>query len=392
VPIKKLHKGANAIAGGDFKTRLDIRTGDEIQQLAGAMNEMAEKLDNFYGTLENQVEERTEELKSMLDASKAVLRYHGFTDRARCIFDNAKELIGASAGYVALTSEDGTRNELLFLDPGGRECTVDPSLPMPIRGLREQAYKTGKAVYDNDFSNSEWMKFIPEGHVRLDNVLFAPLMKEEKPIGLIGLANKPRGFNGNDARLLSAFGDIATIALLESTAVEDLKESEERSRVIAETAADAIITMKRPGVVTLWNKSAERIFGYTSDEVIGKNLHDIIVPERYKEKSREGLKNFFETGSGPVVGKTIEITALRKDGSEFPVELSISAMRIGDEWQTAAIVRDITERKRAEEKIKEQLDYLERFQKVAVKREFRIKELTDENEALKKKIEEIGKK
>ena len=110
--------------------------------------------------------------------------------------------------------------------------------------------------------------------------------------------------------------------------------------------------MKRPGIITLWNKSAERIFGYPADEVMGKYLHDIIVPERYREKSLEGLKSFFDTGKGPTVGKTIEVFTLHKDGSEFSIELSISAMRIKDEWQAAAIIRDITERKRAAEELR----------------------------------------
>ena len=351
-PIEAIHNGADKIAGGDFKTRLDIRTGDELQQLSNAMNEMASQLDSFTANLEGMVEKRTKELDSMLDASKAVLRSHGFTDRAQRVFDNAKELIGASAGYVALMSEDGTRNEVVFLDPGGRECTVDPSLPMPIRGLREQAYRTGKAVYDNDFLNSEWMRFMPEGHVHLDNVLFAPLFAEGKAAGLIGLANKPGGFNDNDARLLSAFGDIATIALLESTAVDDLKESEERFRVLGKTAPNAIICLKAPDTITFWNRRAVEIFGYSEEEVVGKSMHALIVPERYREKAIAGMKRFFETGTGPVVGKTTELSALRRDGTEFPIELSLSAMNIGGNWQATGIVRDITDRKQAEDALR----------------------------------------
>ena len=144
--------------------------------------------------------------------------------------------------------------------------------------------------------------------------------------------------------------------------------------------------MRSPGVLTLWNKSAERVFGYAAGEVIGKDLHDIIVPERYRETSREGLKSFFETGTGPVVGKTIEVFGLRKDGSEFSVELSISAMRIMDEWQAAAIIRDITERKKAEVVLAKHVDELERYMKATVQREFRIKELRNRVEELEKRL------
>ncbi len=105
---------------------------------------------------------------------------------------------------------------------------MDPSLPMPIRGLREKAHMTGKAVYRNDFSGSEWAKFLPKGHVTLDNVLFSPLVIDGKVFGLLGIANKPGGFTENDARLASAFGELAAISLLNSRmlkAVEDKTKS-----------------------------------------------------------------------------------------------------------------------------------------------------------------------
>ena len=134
-------------------------------------------------------------VSSLLQASRKILEIRKFNVTARYIFDSCKDLIGASAGYIALLSKDGTENEVLFLDSGGLPCSVDPSLPMPIRGLRAEAYRTGKTVYDNKFSGSEWVKYIPERHVSLENVLFAPLVIEGKAVGLLGLANKPGGFN-----------------------------------------------------------------------------------------------------------------------------------------------------------------------------------------------------
>ena len=135
------------------------------------------------------------ELSLLLQATKEVLTIQEFDVTARKIFDMCKELTGASAGYVALMSDDGSENEVLFLDAGGRECTVDPYLPMPIRGLRAESYRDGISVYDNEFLTSQWMKFMPEGHVGLDNVMFSPLIIEDIPKGLIGLANKEGGFD-----------------------------------------------------------------------------------------------------------------------------------------------------------------------------------------------------
>lgn len=131
---------------------------------------------------------------------------------------------------------------------------------------------------------------------------------------------------------------------------------------VVETAGDAIISMKPPGEIYLWNKKAEEMFGYLAEEVIGKDLHSLIVPERYREKAGEGYRAFFQTGTGPIVGKTIEIEAIRKDGTEFPVELTVSAMNIRGEWHATGIVRDIIERKKAEEALRESE---ERFRLIA---------------------------
>ena len=169
--------------------------------------------------LSNSLEEsnrRETEISALLRASRAVLQNKEFQDSARAIFDACKELIGATAGYVALLSKDGKQNEVLFLDAGGLPCTVDPSLPMPIRGLRAEAYNSGTAAVENDFPQSEWKKFMPDGHVQLKNVLFAPLMIEQRVVGVIGLANKPGGFTERDREMAMAFGEIASVALINS--------------------------------------------------------------------------------------------------------------------------------------------------------------------------------
>ena len=170
-----------------------------------------------------ETQQREREISALLAAARAALQEHYFPATARAIFDIVKQLIGATAGYVALLSRDGERNEVLFLDAGGRVCTVNPDLPMPNRGLRALAYQQVRTVYDNNFEDSEWMEFMPQGHVTLDNVMFAPLMNGTRSIGLIGLANKEGGFTDEDARVASAFGDLASIALLNAQREDQLK-------------------------------------------------------------------------------------------------------------------------------------------------------------------------
>ncbi len=173
-------------------------------------------------------ENRRKEISALLESSHAILVYRDFQDSARAIFNSCKSLIGATAGYIALMSADGQTNEVLFLDSGGEPCLVDTSLPMPIRGLRAEAYKTGKVVCDNNFMKSEWMKYIPEGHSPLRNVMFAPLILDNKTIGIMGLANKQNGFTAHDMNLASAFTELASIALNNSRMWDSLEESKKR--------------------------------------------------------------------------------------------------------------------------------------------------------------------
>lgn len=161
------------------------------------------------------------EVSALLEGARALLDKPSFNEAARGLFDACKKITGATAGYVALLSESGEENEVLFLDAGGRECTVNPELPMPIRGLRATSYVSLKPAYENDFNHSKWMEFMPRGHVRLDNVLFAPIVIEGKAVGLLGLANKAHDFTERDARLAAAFGRMAAVALRESWAKEE---------------------------------------------------------------------------------------------------------------------------------------------------------------------------
>ena len=123
---------------------------------------------------------------------------------------------------------------------------------------------------------------------------------------------------------------------------------EERYAKISSTARDAIIIMDHTGGISMWNNAAERIFGYSQKEALGQNLHTLIVPNRYYSKFMMGYGKFLKTGQGELVGKTLEMTALHKDGQEFPVELSISALREQGHWHAMSIIRDVSERKYAE--------------------------------------------
>lgn len=128
---------------------------------------------------------------------------------------------------------------------------------------------------------------------------------------------------------------------------QQLLESEEMLRLTRNVALDAIVVVDAHGRIVIWNPAASRMFDYTTAEAIGHNMHDLIVPERYRAAAAAGVVAFGESGSGAVIGKIFEMLAMRRDGSEFPVELAISAVQIRGSWHAVGIIRDITDRKAA---------------------------------------------
>ncbi len=144
----------------------------------------------------------------------------------------------------------------------------------------------------------------------------------------------------------------ASAAINRKQAEDSLRDSEEQTRLIVESALDAVITIDSKGLVTEWNSQAETILGWPRSEVIGQELSSKIIPIQYRETHERGLKHFLGTGEGPVFNKRLEMSAIHRDGHEFPIELSISKVKkMGESFLFSAFIRDITERKEAEKKI-----------------------------------------
>jgi PAS domain S-box-containing protein len=163
-------------------------------------------------------------------------------------------------------------------------------------------------------------------------------------------------------------------------AEEALKESEDKFRALATTATDAIVMMDDGGRISYWNPAAERMFRFKEGEALGKELHRFLSPQKYHEHFRKEISNFIRTGQGPAVGATVEFLACQKSGLEFPVEVSLSAVKVKKGWHAVGIIRDITDRKRAEEEIRKHRDHLEELV------EERTTELKGTNEKLQQEI------
>ncbi len=145
----------------------------------------------------------------------------------------------------------------------------------------------------------------------------------------------------------------------------DLKDTEEKFNVLTKSSNDAIVLMDNSGEVSFWNPAAESMFGYSTAEAHGRALHSLVVPEAYQEKFREGLQDFQMSGQGNIIGKTLELYACKKDGSEIPVEISVSSLQVREDWYAAGIIRDITDRKKAEEELKRSQETILQQEKMA---------------------------
>ncbi len=161
----------------------------------------------------------------------------------------------------------------------------------------------------------------------------------------------PRVWTPEEERLFREIGRRLTDALTSLLSNRALRESEEKFKSLAESAQDAIIKIDNDGRVRYWNKAAERIFGWAASEVIGKDVHAVLAPDRYMDAFTKGLDEFRKSGAGPVLGKVVELRAYRKDKREFPVELSISGVFLHGSWSAICIARDITERKKLEQQL-----------------------------------------
>ena len=137
--------------------------------------------------------------------------------------------------------------------------------------------------------------------------------------------------------------------------LDELRKSEARYRTVLDAAFDAIVTITPDGIVRWFNRGAERIFGYRADEVIGQPV-TLLMPERYRDLCVAGLHRYLRTGEARVVGGTTELVGLRKDGSKFPIEMSLGETHEPGERLFTGMIRDITERKRIEDALREARD------------------------------------
>jgi PAS domain S-box-containing protein len=154
--------------------------------------------------------------------------------------------------------------------------------------------------------------------------------------------------DGKPGLILLGIRDITEVLAFQA----ELRQSEARKNAIFKSALDAVITMDHEGKLVEFNPAAEKMFGHSRTEAVGKPLAELIIPERLRERHKQGMARYLATGEGPILNRQIEMSALRADGTEFPAELSVIAVPGRQPPTFTAFLRDITERKQAEEALR----------------------------------------
>lgn len=203
---------------------------------------------------------------------------------------------------------------------------------------------------DEDSKGMErWFRDIWNGHRRFSELEHRFVTKDGTPVWMNVSGVPYWDDKGNFKGVRGASMDISD----RKESEEALRASEEKLRALAEAAYEAIIMIDSNGTVIFWNNAAVRVFGYTEEEAMGSNIHDLVTPPEEREQAQLGMYQFAFTGQGKVVGESNEVTAMRKDGSRFPGERSVSSFHLGNKWYAVSMVRDISERKEAELKLQE---------------------------------------
>ncbi len=223
---------------------------------------------------------------------------------------------------------------------------------------------SSKPVIVNDFNTESRFSNIHFLHAH--NIVCGMsiiIQGQDGPWGILEThSTKHKTFSKNDINFLDSAANLLSSTISHKKADDTLRESEENYRKLIETAQDAIVSDEN-GIITIWNRSAEKIFGYSKSEIIGKPV-STIIPERHKENHQQGVNPFLESCKTSIMDKIVEFSGRTKDGIEFPIEMSMSYQKTKDgHYAFTSIIRDITNQKKAKEQLVEKSKEVENINK-----------------------------
>ena len=267
----------------------------------------------------------------------------------------AEELTGSRIAFIHFVNPDEESIELGAWSRSTLEryCHAPHEKHYPISkaGIWADTVRLRKTVVFNDYASYPDKRGLPEGHSHLERLISVPVFENGKVVMVTGVGNKAADYTDQDVEIVQLISNSIWHIVQHNRERKLLNKSEQHFRAITESASEAIITATATGNIASYNTATERLFGYTGTSILDQPL-TILMPERYRHLHDEGLSRVAGGGAPHILGKTVEVAGLRKDGSEFPMELSMAQWQAADGQFFTAIIRDITERKRAEEKLR----------------------------------------
>jgi PAS domain S-box-containing protein len=195
----------------------------------------------------------------------------------------------------------------------------------------------------------------PAAAASLSGALVVPVSRNDRVMAVMEFLTRGRVHDSTGVRqLIDAAAAQLSSLMAQKAAEEDQRRSERRFRAVAETANDAIVSIDAEGVITYLNAGAAALFKYSADELLGSPVVRLI-PERFRSAHRDGLAMYLASGEGPLLGQTVHVQALRRDGTEVPIELSLATWTEGDSPYFTAMIRDVSERHRMQAELEQAL-------------------------------------
>jgi PAS domain S-box-containing protein len=284
-------------------------------------------------------------------------------DLLETIVTRAAALVGTSHGYIFLLEPDGSEMRMQ-VGLGVYQQFIGYRLK-PGEAVVGAVWQTGEPlVVDDYYAWASRLNLTALDPVRA--VVGVPLKSGAQTVGVIGLtyAEEGRRFGEDEIAVLNRFAQLASVALDNARLYAEAQQEQEKFRAVTDTATEGIVSADSLGRIIYFNREAEQIFGYAASEVIGQQI-SVLMPERYRAHHERGMQRYLSTREAHIIGKTVELEGRRKDGTEFPIELSLATWETREGIFFTGIIRDTTERKRAQATLAKRANELETVAKVS---------------------------
>jgi PAS domain S-box-containing protein len=338
-PVLQLANSAGRIARGDLSVRVPATSSDEIGALATSFNQMAEQLSQSRTQMEDSIEQRTSELR---ESQKELRRK---TQILRSVLDSM-------ADGVIVADQHG---KFLLWNPAAEQ----------IVGIGPQKVDPQKwsQVYGCYLADGETL--CPPDDLPLMRALHGESVGPvelflRNPDILQGtwVSITARPLKNDRGELRGGVVVIQDITKARRSHL-DMELRDAKNRAILETTHEAFVAIDESSIIREWNSQAEVTFGWKPEEVMGRPLQEVVIPQRYREQHHRGIVHFLATGEGPLLNRRLELQALHRDGHEFPIEMTITAVAQEGGYLFAAFVHDITDMKRAAQELRDARDAAE---------------------------------